>query len=135
LPLERFNQISEGIPSSLVLRRDRLTPEASQSHVHAIGELTQLGNTNLTSLRRVKTPDPALRNMVSSLIQAQSGQIALLTAARRFLDSGDTDELTGPAGLLAEKGATDRSVRTFHEQQLHYLTEHGMISQSAPAER
>jgi rhomboid protease GluP len=135
LPLDRFNKISEGIPSSLVLRRDRLIPEASQSHMHAIQELTQIGNTNLTSLHRVKTPDPALRTMVSSLIQAQTGQIALLTAARRFLDSGNTDELTGPAGLLAEKAATDRSVRTFHEQQFHYLTEHGMISQPAPAER
>ena len=135
LPLERFNNISEGIPSSLVLRRDRLIPEASQSHVHAIQELTQLGNLNLTSLRWVKTPDPALRNMVSSLIQAQTSQIALLTAARRFLDSGNTDELTGPAGLLALKAATDGSVRTFHEQQFHYLTDHGMISQSAPTER
>ena len=73
--------------------------------------------------------------MVSSLIQAQSSQIAMLTAAHRFLETGNTDDLTGPAGFLAEKAATDRSVRAFHEQQLHYLTEHGLISQSATTER
>lgn len=133
--LDRFNAIDKAIPGSLVLRRDRLVPDAYQTHMRAVQELTEGANANLTILRRVKTPDPALRTMVSSLIQAQSSQIAMLAAARRFLETGNTDELTGEAGFLAEKAATYRSARAFQEQQLHFLTENGLITQSAPTER
>ena len=134
-PLDRFNAIGKAIPGSLVLRRDRSVPDARLEHVRAIDELTQQGNSNLTTLRRVKTPDPALRAMLSSLIQAQTSQIAMLSAAHRFLETGNTGHITGQSGFLALKAETDRIVRGFQELQLQYLTDNGLITRSATKER
>jgi rhomboid protease GluP len=133
-PLDSFNAISKAIPGSMVLRRDRSVPDARQTHVRAIQDLTQQGNSNLAILRRVKTPDPALGTMVSSLIQAQSSQIAMLAAAHRFLESGNTVDIDGEYGFLALRAATDLSVRTLQKQLLQYRTDNGLISRSATNE-
>ena len=49
--------------------------------------------------------------MVDALIQAQASQLAELRATRRYLETGKTDDLTGPEGSLAE--GRDQARQTF----------------------
>ncbi|MFI5457269.1 MAG: rhomboid family intramembrane serine protease [Isosphaerales bacterium] len=127
--LDEFNAIDEAMPGTLVLKRDRGDPPDQQKHLHNIQELAQRGTANLARLRRATTPVPSLRIMVDELIQAQNSQLGGLRASRRFLETGNTDDLTGPDGVLALRAATTQSKRAFQKQQYKYLSEHGLVAQ------
>jgi len=132
--LDEFNAIDEAMPSTLALRRDRGDPPDQRRHLHNIKELLERATANLARLRRAKTPEPGLRIMIDGLIQAQVSQLAGLRATRRYLETGNTDDLSGPDGVLAAKAATSQGERSFQQQQYNYLSEHGLIAkQGAPA--
>ncbi len=133
--LAELNAIGNSVPSSLELRRDRDAPEAHDLQVEAIEELAQRAARNLERLGRALTPDPRIENMVRAVIQAQTSQIAALDAARRYLDTGDLSDLTGPAGLLKMKTATRRALQSFQQQEIEYLRLSNLIQvrqQEAP---
>jgi rhomboid protease GluP len=132
-PLEEFNAIGDAIPSSLALKRDRADPQARQEYLNNLQMLVRRGTTNLVRLTRVTTPDPGLRGIVDALVSAQTAQRARVEAARRFLESGDAEAITGDEGFLAKKAATDQAVRAFQEQQFRYLTDQGLIAKRAPS--
>jgi hypothetical protein len=132
--LAEFNAIGEEIPSSLALQRDRGDPAAAQTYLRAIRSLTERGTKNLARFRHSTTSDPALRAMVDSLVEAQTGQLARLQAARRYLETGDSLELTGPDGFLAAKAVADQAVRRFQQQQLRFLSDQRLITIPHPAE-
>jgi len=130
--LAEFNAIGEDIPSSLALQRDRADPPTVQTYFQNIQNLTERGTKNLARLRRATTSDPGLRTMVDSLIQAQTSQLARLEAARRYLETGNALDLTGPKGFLAGKAATDHAVRGFQQQQFRYLLDQRLIAKPEP---
>jgi len=132
--LDEFNAIEEAMPSTLALTRDRGRPPERQRHLRDIQELTARGTANLARLRRATTPDHRLQIMVDALIQAQVSQLGGLRASQRYLETGDTNLLSGPEGVLARKAATNQSKRSFQQQQYNYLSEHGLIEkQGQPA--
>ena len=72
--------------------------------------------------------------MLSSLIQAQTNQIAMLQP-HTASGTGNTGNITGQSGFLALKPDRNRIVRGFQELQLQYLTDNGLITRSATKER
>jgi len=127
--VDEFNAIDDAMPSTLALKRDRGDPPDQQRHLHNIQELAQRGTTNLARLRRATTPDPSLRIMVDELIRAQDSQLAGLRATRRYLETGNADDLTGPDGVLTLHAATTQGKRSFQQQQFKYLSEHGLVAE------
>ena len=127
-PLDEFNAIEEAMPSStMALSRDRGNPPERERYLRDIQKLMERGTANLARLRRATTPDHSLQTMVDALIQAQVSQLAGLRATNRYLETGDTDLLAGPEGILARKAATNQGKRAFQQQQYNYLSEHGLI--------
>jgi len=124
--LDEFNAIDEALPSTLALRRDRGDPPEHQRQLHNVQGLAERGAANLVRLRRATTPDPGLRIMVDAIIHAQAGQLAGLRAMRRYLETGNTDDLTGPDVVLAGMQEKRQAERSFQELQSKYLSEHGM---------
>jgi rhomboid protease GluP len=130
--LGEIGAIDAEIPSSLALRRDHGDGPTRQAYLGGIQQLLTRGTANLQRLRRATTPDVALRGMLKSLAEAQSSQLVQLQAARRYVETGHSEDLTGPEGFLAQKAATDQAVRAFHEQNYRYLSDHGLIARSPP---
>jgi rhomboid protease GluP len=125
--LDELNTISDELPSSLALKRDRNDSDARQRELEKINELGRRSVGNLKLLNRAATPYPALRNMAGALVQAQTSQIAALDAARRYLDSGDPGDLSGPSGLLKMKTACNRALQSFQQQQIQYLRANNLL--------
>jgi rhomboid protease GluP len=118
--LDELAAIGNAAPSTLELKRDRDDPEAKQSHIQAIEHLAARAALNLTRLRHITTPYPALDNMTKALILAQTSQIAGLDAVRRYLDTGNLSDLSGKDGLLELKTATNRALESFQQQHIEY---------------
>jgi rhomboid protease GluP len=133
--VDEFNEIDKVMPATMILSRDREDEAERRKHLESVATLTQRGTANLARLRRATTPDPSLRNMLGALIEAQADQLEELSASRRFLETGNCDDLTGPAGVLAKKAATSGAVRSFQKRQVDYLTKHRMLANQAAIER
>ncbi len=122
-----YSAITDKVPSTMSLRRDRDDPEARIGHLETLRDLIQRGHANLAALRRATSPYAPLQSMVKALVEAQSRQLAGLRAAGRYLETGDLENLTGPDGVLAEKKAANDGIRSFQEQQLKFKLENNMI--------
>jgi rhomboid protease GluP len=130
--LRELGAIGDDVPSSLALLRDRADPAAAQTYLQDIERLKGRATNNLTRMRHATTSDPGLTQMVDSLIQAQTSQLALLEAGRRYLATGDALDLTGPDGFLARKAESHQGVRRFQQQQIRYLSDQRLLIKTAP---
>jgi rhomboid protease GluP len=125
--IEDYDGIAEASASTLVLRRDLGDPQASAGHLKSTREFIGRSVENLTTLGRVSTPDPVLKEMLKSFIEAQSGQLAGLRATERFLETGDPQNLNGEGGVLEAITAAKKAVQAFREQQTRFLRDNNLI--------
>jgi rhomboid protease GluP len=125
--LSEFLAIRNGAPGTLVLSRDQSEPEARAAHMKTIEALIARAVANLRSLRRSTTDYPPFRNMVLAMVTAQSSQLASLQAAKRYLESGDLEQLRGKGGVVDELIRAESSWKSFQEQQLKFLTDNKSI--------
>ncbi len=116
------------------MKRDREDLEARKAHLETIRELTGRAVSNLAVIRRARTPYPSLQSIVKALVDAQSSQNAGLRAAQRYLETGDPENLTGPGGMLEEKSAANKAIRSFQEQQYKFMLENNMIRRQSQPE-
>jgi rhomboid protease GluP len=129
--LEVYNSVTNAVPSTLLLRKDIDDPRARAAHLESTRALIGRALANLTTVQRVTTPDPLLKNMLKSLALAQSGQLASLRAAERFLETGDPKNLNGEGGMLDATAIAQKAVRAFQEQQTSFLRANKLIREDA----
>src|SRR5262249_7014268 len=102
-------------------------PQASAAHLKTTRDFIRRAVENLTTLGRVSTPDPLLKEMLKSFIEAQSSQLAGLRAAERFLETGDQENLNGEGGVLEAIKTAKTAVQAFREHQTRFLRDNNMI--------
>jgi hypothetical protein len=68
--------------------------------------------------------------MCNALIRAQTSQIDGLDALRRYLETGESSDLTAAAGARA---ATSRALRELERDQYEYLSKHHLTGGRSPA--
>jgi hypothetical protein len=126
--LKEFEAINNDTPATLLLGRDRDDPEARASFTRTIDSLIRRSQTNLELSQRVATsPYRPLQTMARSLVEAQSGQIAALQAARRYLETGDPERLIGSGGVHDAMISAKEAMKAFQEQHLNFARDNNSV--------
>ncbi len=129
--LQEFNAITAAAPGTMILRRDRGDVEERTRLLKNVRALIRRGLANQKAARRVRASDPHLRKMLSAFGEAQAGQLGMLRAAERFLETGDTEQVSGAGGMLELMTATGKAIRSFQEEQLTFQRANKLIRDDA----
>ncbi len=125
--LLEFDAITAAAPGTMILLRDRGDPEKCTRLLEDVRALIGRALKNQKAARRVTSSDPQLRKMLSTFGEAQAGQLGGLRAALRFLQTGDSDHVSGAGGVLESMTATRKAIRSFRQEELTFQRANKLI--------
>jgi rhomboid protease GluP len=126
-PFREFRSIAQRLLTIEAELSENESPQARKRVEPTLRNLQSEGVTNAQCISRVSTPDPALRAIRQSLIEAQSNQLATIQAALRYCESGNFRWLGGADGVRDGLESTDRSIKQILDGKVGYLRANGLI--------
>ncbi len=126
--ISEFDAISRSLPEVHRLLEGAGDDSTRQKLGAALREIEPRASSNLDRLRRITTPDPGLQQLRQALIDSQAAQVALIAGTRAYLETGNSDVLNGPSGILASARATIRAQNEVRELLQDYLKANGLES-------
>jgi hypothetical protein len=123
-----FEAILRAMPPVDELEEGSASPASRQDLSQRLLKLRTRAAANRDRLGRIITPDPSIQSICQALIDAQTAQLAALTAGLAYLETPTPEGLTGPSGVRAGQTAMIRDFIDFQNRHRAYLETHGLIA-------